>query len=126
MRQDERAPFVQALLRARRAASPPGEFVDQESFMLASEVLTLARAAGVAPGVSVLDLCCGVAGPGRLIAQELGCDYLGVDYSPSAIDIARERAGDLPCRFDVARIPPLPSAPFRWCSRLGPMPPFPA
>jgi len=125
MRQDERAPFVQALLRARRAAYPPGEFVDQESFMLASEVLTLARAAGVAPGVSVLDLCCGVAGPGRLIAQELGCDYLGVDYSPSAIDIARERAGDLPCRFDVARIPPLPSGRFQVVLLLETMLAFP-
>jgi len=112
MRQDERAPFVQALQRARRAAYPSGEFVDQESFMLASEVLTLARAAGVAPGVSVLDLCCGVAGPGRHIARELGCDYLGVDYSASAIEIARERARDLPCRFDVGRVPPLPAGPF--------------
>jgi SAM-dependent methyltransferase len=112
MRQDERAPFVQALLRARHAAYPPGEFVDQESFMLASEVLTLARAAGVAPGVRVLDLCCGVGGPGRLIARELGCDYLGVDYSASAIEIARERARDLPCRFEVAQVPPVPAGPF--------------
>ena len=36
---------------------------------------------GIAPGVSVLDLCCGVGGPGRFITRELGCDYLGVDYS---------------------------------------------
>jgi SAM-dependent methyltransferase len=112
MRQDERAPFVQALERARRAAYPPGEFVGQESFMLAGEILTLARAAGIAPGVAVLDACCGVAGPGRLIARELGCDYLGVDYSASAIDIARDRARDLPCRFQVAEVPPLPSGPF--------------
>jgi SAM-dependent methyltransferase len=112
MRQDERAPFVQALQRARRAAYPPGEFVDQESFMLASEILALAGAAGIAPGVSVLDVCCGVAGPGRLIARELRCDYLGVDYSASALDIARERAGDLLCRFEVARVPPLPTGPF--------------
>jgi len=112
MLQDERVPFVQALQRSRRAAYPPGEFVDQESFVLASEVLTLARAAGVAPGVAVLDLCCGVGGPGRLIAQELRCDYLGVDYSASAIEIARERAVNLPCRFEVARVPPVPSGPF--------------
>jgi SAM-dependent methyltransferase len=112
MRQDERAPFVEALQRARRAAYPPGEFVDQESFMLASEILALAGAAGIAPAVSVLDVCCGVAGPGRLIARELGCDYLGVDYSASAIDIARERSVGLRCRFEVARVPPLPSGPF--------------
>jgi SAM-dependent methyltransferase len=112
MKQDERAPFVQALQRARVSAYPPGEFVDQESFMRAAEIRALAGRAGIAPGVSVLDLCCGVAGPGRLITRELGCTYLGVDSSSSAIDIARERAGDLPCRFVVSRIPPLPSGPF--------------
>jgi SAM-dependent methyltransferase len=112
MKQDERAPFVQALQRARVSAYAPGEFVGQESFMRAGEILALAREAGIAPGVSVLDLCCGIAGPGRFITQELGCSYLGVDYSSSAIDIARERAGDLPCRFEVLRIPPVPSGPF--------------
>jgi SAM-dependent methyltransferase len=80
--------------------------------MRAGEILDLARRAGVAPGVFVLDLCCGIAGPGRLIAAELGCAYLGVDYSPSAINIARERAQDLPCRFEVVQIPPVPRGPF--------------
>ena len=112
MRQDERAPFVQALQRARVSAYAPGEFVEQESFMLAGEIRALAVQAGIAPGVSVLDLCCGVAGPGRFITRELGCTYLGVDLSASAIDIARERAGDLPCRFEVASIPPIPAGPF--------------
>lgn len=112
MKQDERAPFVQALRRARMSAYPPGEFVEQESFMLAREIRALAGQAGIAPGVSVLDLCCGVAGPGRFITRELGCTYLGVDFSSSAIDIARESAGDLPCRFEVSRIPPIPPGPF--------------
>jgi SAM-dependent methyltransferase len=80
--------------------------------MSAGEILRLARRAGIAPGVFVLDLCCGIAGPGRLITRELGCAYLGVDYSPSAINIARERADDLPCRFEVAQIPPVPQGPF--------------
>lgn len=60
----------------------------------------------------MLDLCCGVAGPGRFVTRELGCTYLGVDLSSSAIAIARERAGDLPCRFEVASIPPIPAGPF--------------
>jgi len=80
--------------------------------MRESEILALARQAGIAPGVSVLDLCCGVAGPGRLITRELLCTYLGVDASAAAVDVARERAGDLPCRFAVARIPPVPAGPF--------------
>jgi sarcosine/dimethylglycine N-methyltransferase len=112
VKQDERAPFVDALQGARVAAYEPGEFVGQESFMDAGEILALAQHAGIAPGVSVLDLCCGIGGPGRFITKELGCDYLGVDYSADAIDIARRRAGDLPCRFEVARIPPIPPGQF--------------
>ncbi|MFL5860481.1 MAG: class I SAM-dependent methyltransferase [Solirubrobacteraceae bacterium] len=109
VKQDERVPFDRALERARASAFAPGDFVEQEGFMTAGEILALAARAGVAPGVCVLDLCCGVAGPGRFITRELGCTYLGVDYSSSAIDIARERARDLPCAFEVAWIPPLPS-----------------
>jgi SAM-dependent methyltransferase len=112
VKQDERVPFVQALQRARVSAYAPGEFVEQEGFMRAGEIRALARQAGIAPGVSVLDLCCGVAGPGRFITQEFGCTYLGVDSSSSALDIARARAGNLPSRFEVWRVPPLPSGPF--------------
>lgn len=79
--------------------------------MRASEILALASRAGIASGVSVLDLCCGVAGPGGLIARELGCTYLGVDVSPSAVHLARQRAGRN-CRFEVSRIPPVPAGPF--------------
>jgi SAM-dependent methyltransferase len=112
MRQDDRARYDRALRRARVAAYAPGEFVGQESFMTAGEIRALAVQAGIGPAVTVLDLCCGVAGPGRLLTQELGCTYLGIDGSASAVAIARERAGDLPCRFATARIPPLPPGPF--------------
>lgn len=112
MNQDERAPFVRALQRARASAYGPGEFVDQEGFMRAGEIRGLALAAGIGPGASVLDLCCGIAGPGRFITRELGCTYLGVDFSSSAIEIARQRAGELSCRFEVSRIPPIPPGPF--------------
>ncbi|SER95444.1 Methyltransferase domain-containing protein [Pedococcus cremeus] len=100
-----------ALQRARRAAYGSGEYVGQEGFMRASEILDLASRAGVSPAVAVLDLCCGVAGPGRLIARTSGCDYLGVDADPRAIEVARQRAGGN-CRFEVSRVPPLPSGQF--------------
>jgi SAM-dependent methyltransferase len=112
MRQDERAAFAAALERARVSAYAPGEYVEQESFMRASEILALARRAGVTAGASVLDLCCGVAGPGRFVTRSLGCRYLGVDLSASAVEIARARAGDLPCRFLVSPVPPVPRGPF--------------
>lgn len=112
MRQDDREPFDRALRRARAGAFAAGEDVGQESFMTAGEIRQLAGRAGVGPGVAVLDLCCGTAGPGRFLTRELGCDYLGVDASASAVAIARERAGDLPCRFAVAQVPPVPSGHF--------------
>jgi SAM-dependent methyltransferase len=112
MKQDDRAPYDRALHRARVAAYAPGEFVGQESFMTAGEIRALAVQAGIGPAVAVLDLCCGIAGPGRWLTQELGCAYLGVDASPSAVAIARERAGDLPCRFAIAQVPPLPPGSF--------------
>jgi SAM-dependent methyltransferase len=112
VRQEDRAPFDRALERARVAAYAPGEFAGQESFMTAGEIRALAARARIGPGTTVLDLCCGVAGPGRLLTRELGCDYLGVDASASAVALARERAGELPCRFAVAEVPPLPAGPF--------------
>ena len=112
MKQDERDPFVQALRRAREAAYDPGEYVEQESFMRAGEIRALAERAGIAPGVAVLDLCCGIAGPGRFLTRELGCEYVGVDSSSSAVGIARALARSLPCRFDVAHVPPLPPGTF--------------
>jgi SAM-dependent methyltransferase len=112
VRQDDRAAVDRALHRARVSAYAPGEFVGQESFMTAGEIRALAVQAGVGPAVTVLDLCCGVAGPGRFLTRELGCDYLGVDAATSAVAIARERANGLPCRFATAEVPPLPAGPF--------------
>jgi SAM-dependent methyltransferase len=112
VRQDERAPFERALQPARMSAHAPGEFVEQESFMTAGEIRALAVRAGIGPGVTVLDLCCGVGGPGRFLTRELGCAYRGVDSSASAVAIACERAGELPCRFARAHVPPLPAGSF--------------
>jgi SAM-dependent methyltransferase len=112
VRQDERGPFVAGLRRARETAYGSGEYVEQESLMRADEIRALARRAGIASGVRVLDLCCGIAGPGRLLTREFDCDYTGVDSSASAIDIARERSRDLRCRFEIGVVPPLPPGTF--------------
>jgi ubiquinone/menaquinone biosynthesis C-methylase UbiE len=114
------------LERARATAYPAGEYVGQESFVRAAEVRTLAHRARVGPGVAVLDLCCGVAGPGRMITAESGCRYLGVDHSASALATARQRAGKLPCRFEQAHLPPLPGGRFEVVFLLEAMLAFPA
>jgi sarcosine/dimethylglycine N-methyltransferase len=111
-----RATYDDALCPTRTAAYATAcgarEFVGQESFMTRSEILALAGRAGVRPGASVLDLCCGVAGPGRLLMSELGCTYLGVDRDEDAVALARARAAGLPGRFEVGEVPPLPSGRF--------------
>jgi SAM-dependent methyltransferase len=114
-----------ALERAVAAAYPTGEYVGQQSFIRAGEVRQLAHQARVGPGVSVLDLCCGGAGPGRMITAESGCHYLGVDHCASALATARELAGDLPCRFEQARVPPLPEGRFEVVLLLETMLAFP-
>jgi ubiquinone/menaquinone biosynthesis C-methylase UbiE len=114
-----------ALERARAAAYPAGEYVGQESFMRAAEIRRLAHQARVGPGVSVLDLCCGVAGPGRMITAESGCRYLGVDQSAGALVTARQLAGELPCRFEQAHLPPLPEGRFEVVLLLETMLAFP-
>ena len=112
MRAADRAAYDRALRDARESAYPPGEFVGQESFMTAGEIRALGKKAGIGPGVGVLDLCCGVAGPGRFLARELGCDLLGADADAGAVALATERASDLPCRFVTAQVPPLPAGGF--------------
>lgn len=109
---DQRRSLVEALRPGQEEAFGPAEYVEQESFVRASEIRALAERAAVGPGVSVLDLCCGIAGPGRFLVRELGCDYVGVDASMEAVAVAAERAGDLPCRFVVTQVPPLPPGPF--------------
>jgi ubiquinone/menaquinone biosynthesis C-methylase UbiE len=93
--------------------------------MRAGEIRTLAHRARVGPGVSVLDLCCGVAGPGRMITAELGCDYLGVDHSASSLATARQLAWNLPCRFEQAHLPPLPEGDYEVVLLLETMLAFP-
>ncbi|GAA1477303.1 hypothetical protein GCM10009623_17490 [Nocardioides aestuarii] len=110
---DDRALADRVLREARLAGHPAGEYVGQENFMDVSEILALGERARLAPGVRTLDVCCGVGGPGLLLAARTGCDYLGVDRSPDAVALARSRAG--PARsiaFAVADVPPLPAGPF--------------
>ncbi|HJZ09242.1 MAG TPA: class I SAM-dependent methyltransferase, partial [Trebonia sp.] len=94
-------------------------------FMRAAEIRRLARQARVGPSVPVLDLCCGVAGPGRMITAESGCRYLGIDQSASALAIARQLAGELPCHFEQAHLPPLPEGRFEVVLLLETMLAFP-
>lgn len=104
---------VEAATRAARIqALGAGQFAEQESMLRADDILRLAQDAGIGSDTDVLDLCCGVAGPGRLIAQQTGCRYLGVDSDPDAITAARSRTHGSDCRFVTRSVPPLPDGTF--------------
>lgn len=106
-----RAELDRALQAARRAAYGEADDVGQEGFAGGREIRDLAVRAGVGPGTRLLDLCCGVSGPGRFLTTELGCRYVGVDASPDAIAVARSRHR-ADSELVAARVPPAPRGPF--------------
>jgi len=114
----QRARLAAALRPAHVQAHREGEYVGQESFVSAGEILDLARAAGVGAGTRVLDLCCGRGGPALHLARQTGCRILGLDRSSEAIHLARTSAEhqgvDHHATFIVAEAlrPPIDAASF--------------
>jgi sarcosine/dimethylglycine N-methyltransferase len=113
-----RARLAAALRPAHIRVHCEGEYVGQESFISASEILDLARAAGVDARTRMLDLCCGSGGPALHLARQTGCRLVGIDRSPEAIYLARasaERQGmDRRVSFIIADAlcPPIDAAAF--------------
>lgn len=107
-------PLERQLWEARRAGFAAGEFVGQQSFVSVSELRWLASCARVAAGSRVLDVCCGLAGPGLWLTSEYGCDYLGIDADAEAIATARRRAvvAEVRAEFEVHRVLPIPLGEF--------------
>jgi sarcosine/dimethylglycine N-methyltransferase len=89
---DRRTRLAAALRPAHVQAHHEGEYVGQESFISAGEILDLAQAAGVDARTRVLDLCCGSGGPALHLARQMGCRIVGVDRSSEAIHLARVSA----------------------------------
>ena len=113
-----RARLVTVLRPAHVRAHREGEYVGQESFISAGEILDLARAADVDARTRVLDLCCGCGGPALHLARQTGCRIVGVDRSSEAIHLARtsaeHRGLDRRATFIVAEAlcPPIDAASF--------------
>lgn len=70
--------------------------LDQFHFGGLAATATLAKRAGVAPGMRVLDAGSGLGGPSRYLAETYGCDVTGVDLAPVYVaiaDLLAQRAG---------------------------------
>jgi 2-polyprenyl-3-methyl-5-hydroxy-6-metoxy-1,4-benzoquinol methylase len=64
--------------------------------MLVTAADAVADHAVAAPGDRVLDIGCGMGGPGRFLADRFGCAVLGIDLLPVRVEAARaltERTG---------------------------------
>lgn len=70
-----------------------GGYIGQLSWVTKDQLSALATAAGLEPGRTALDICCGTGGITRYLAETTGATMTGVDYSESGIDIARRDSG---------------------------------
>lgn len=87
-----RSTSTPTLRELRLRAYGVGEYVGQEGFTTATEMLALARAAGVGRGTRVLDLCCGSGEPGLYLVQETGCHLVGMDLCEPGLRQAQRQA----------------------------------
>lgn len=78
-----------------------------------AQELWVAESGGFGPGMSVLDIGCGIGGPAAAIAARTGAHVTGVNISPRQVEIARNRnrepgsAGTL--RFELGDAMNLPA-----------------
>jgi SAM-dependent methyltransferase len=82
----------------------PKEMWDAGNFAAVAEKIldageAVVAAAGVEPGMEVLDVACG-AGNATLPAAKTGARTTGLDFAPGLLEIARERAADAMVEID--------------------------
>ena len=69
-----------------------GEDIGQNSWVSANEVLEDARLLGVVRGSRLLDIGCGPCGPLTFLIARIGCSGTGIELSPAALEVGRQRA----------------------------------
>src|SRR3546814_9446599 len=68
----------------------PGELAAVDEFHMGGRQATteLAERMGLAPGMSLLDIGCGLGGAARHFARACGCTVTGVDLTPEYVAVA--------------------------------------
>lgn len=85
------SPTRQAVMREALGDEYP-EGLDPNSFVTLSELQRYARDLRVGDGDLLADAACGRGGPGLWVAAQTGARLVGIDFAPSAIEYARDRA----------------------------------
>ncbi|MFX1388507.1 MAG: class I SAM-dependent methyltransferase [Promethearchaeota archaeon] len=62
-----------------------------DSFVTMTDLKNIVKNLKIKPGETFLDIGCGKAGPGLWIAREMSANYVGIDLSEVAIDLAKKR-----------------------------------
>jgi 27-O-demethylrifamycin SV methyltransferase len=77
---------------------------DTDSLDTATRNLTtlMAERGSFGPGMSVLDVGCGIGTPACLLAEEYGCRVTGISTSPTGVEHARRRAQERGCADRVS------------------------
>ncbi|MDX1798667.1 MAG: methyltransferase domain-containing protein [Candidatus Lokiarchaeia archaeon] len=61
-----------------------------DSFVTMTDLRNIVKYLKIKPGETFLDIGCGKAGPGLWIARETNANYVGIDLSEVAIDLAKK------------------------------------
>jgi 27-O-demethylrifamycin SV methyltransferase len=77
---------------------------DDESLEAATHNLTMlmAEKGQIGPGLSVLDVGCGIGNPACFLAESFGCRVTGITTSPSGVEQSRRRAEHRGCADRVS------------------------
>jgi ubiquinone/menaquinone biosynthesis C-methylase UbiE len=87
-----RSPTLQNVWREGRHEPTQAENLDQIGFVTVAELRQLAGGLGLPPDATLIDLGCGLGGPGLWLAASAGAHLIGVDISGVAVARAQERA----------------------------------
>jgi ubiquinone/menaquinone biosynthesis C-methylase UbiE len=89
-----RSTTVEAIYRSAFGADYPAA-AQPSAFYSATTLRMVASALDLRPGRVLADLGCGHGGPGLWAVQQTGATLIGIDLSPTGIELARRRAAQL-------------------------------
>ena len=86
------SPTFRRIWRTHSLGSDYPEGFEHISFLTLSEMRSMAATLALGPGSTLVDLGCGMGGPGLWIASQARAHLVGIDLSDVALDHARDRA----------------------------------
>jgi ubiquinone/menaquinone biosynthesis C-methylase UbiE len=90
-----RSETFRALWRAHASGEDFPDGFDHISFLTLPEMRDMTDALALAAGDTLVDLACGMGGPGLWVARESHATLVGIDVSTVALDAARKRAANV-------------------------------